>query len=297
MDDGLQAARMLDGVANGHKCPDRLDRSMPRLASILFLAAFAVSGCLAEHRQPPAPTLEPPAPAPMESDLAWELTDCAYANWIIPADRAALQGHLPAGFEPEPLGLVPGSDQAFVGVLAMDCAPANGSSERTSFGSIFTGVRAPGQFPAPAGGQYWRFASLDSDADFRSELTGRGIPVEDGMTRAAATPGGQASTWEAMLHLDSQGHLAMTGIAVTPPGTPSAVSFREFSNSTHGLAVWNATATSTAVYTGQGIWSSDAGSFVEQVTGLRQGAASFTAGTWSIKGSIASVHWPAGHVH
>lgn len=254
----------------------------------LALALPLLAGCSAPAAQAdPAPAqAEPPQPMP----LVWGLLDCEAITWQVPVPASRLAARLPAGYAPMPAadtpagGVPAGVDQAAtLGFEAVECAQAFGSHETVvrsiPFARVFTPVvPPPGDADGRSGAQHafvWEL--LVPDDAWRDRLTAHGLPATDGGTLVGPTAQGFAGR----MAIDGVGTFSINGRPGDEQPAPDAP-FRDFTLADGGVAALVGQRETLRAATGVGLWSVSAGSWVAEVLGGTQGAATLQYAHYTI---------------
>lgn len=238
-----------------------------RLAALLVAGTALLAGCTAV----PNPVPDPGAAAAPPT-IPWGITDCTFLIGIIPFDPPAGQEYLPEGFafavgDGLPLPVQAPLDRATLGVEAFACpsgAGLNGTVAPLAYGSQYFNVIPPERLSkGEDAGHFLKLTVLIPDADRRAALEAVGADVTGGEVALAATPAGMEGT----LTLDTVGTFTFQAVN-QPPREGATFPFREFTPTADGrLVQWDATATSTDVFGGQGILEVPADSIAARLGG------------------------------
>lgn len=248
----------------------------------LLLSVPLMAGCLAGPGPAVASDVAPPA-APEQVPLVWDLTDCEALSWEVPVPASRLATRLPPGFSPMPVGPTDGTTPAGVervavlGFEAVECAAGFGTHERIArslpFARLYTPVVPPqDQADNRPGAQHaFVWAAVVSDDAWRQRLLAHGLPVVDGGTLVGPT----AQGYSGRMALDGIGTFSFDG---RNDGNDQALGdepFRDFTPATGGLAAWVGARESLRTTNGVGLWQASSGSWVAEVLGATEGAATF----------------------
>lgn len=235
-------------------------------APVLLALAAVLAGCAAVPTPPPAGGSAGPGTIP------WAITDCTFLIGLIPFDPAEGQDLLPEGFafrtgDGLPLPVEVPVSRATLGVEAFACASGaglTGTVTPLAYGSVYFNVDPPEELRAPDGAPHFlKLSVLVPDAERRAALEAVGADVAGGEVALEATPGGMSGT----LTLDTVGTFTYQSVD-QPPREGASFPFREFTPAADGrLVQWDATATSSDVFSGQGLLEAPAGSIPARLGG------------------------------
>lgn len=259
-----------------------------RAWAVLLLVTAGLTGCLGGPADPP-PGADQGAPGAGSTVVGWDLLGCTALVWFVPADAEAVAAALPEGFTPRgviglPVGDAPPGIDAYLGFEAFTCDTGQGLDgpvEDMTYATVFTSVDPPEELRVDGVGDqhYYKWHVLVPDQPRRDLLQDAGVPAVDGRVDLAQTVPG---VWSATVDLDGIGTVSIEGPAQgEPQPTDAEIPFAEFTPATGGLALWQATASDISRTGGTGTWAVPEGSWMADVLGASQGAASFDLDLWS----------------
>lgn len=263
---------------------------MLRLAAAAILGLF-LAGCAGAPMANPAtePAAAKQAPAAW---LDWSQADCQSMTWSVPVLASSLQPYLPTGFEPSPGDApVAAGQAATLGFRAVECATGFGEEEMlrsVQSGVLFTPVLPPAELRDERFATRYSFVwdTLVAKDEWRAAAAGWGMPVHDG----GALVGPTAQGWTGALAMDRVGTFTATGRTVDGERPVEDRESRAVTLGGQGFALWDSSMEDLRVSTGVGVWSASPESWVAQVLGATQGAATFELAAWNLPRAL--VHWP-----
>lgn len=267
--------------------------TLPLLVALL-LSLVVLPGCATHPVAPPSSTATVPtvpSHAPLRS-LDWRQADCEAMEWTVPVRSTSLQPYLPDGFQPQafdgPTGF---GAAAWLGFRAVECSSGLGQDKimrSVQTGMLFTPVIPPAELRDDrfAGMYEFGWDILVAPDSWRSAAAPWGMPLHDG----GCLVGPSAQGWTGELAMDRVGTFAMTG-RTGGAGQPEAPrDLRMITKGAQGFALWDRTEDNRTTANGAGLWTVTPGSWVAQVLGSTQGAATFHVDDYDLPD--AWVHWP-----
>lgn len=216
--------------------------------------------------------------------LPWGLEECRYIvsfGWV---DGDRLSPYLPEGYVPRPDPQAPDPEaDTWFGFDLMTCASGvglNGTVAPVEFGFLWAAADPPEvylQDDVPESEHYPKWDVLVPDAERRSALAARGVPVRTGSATIAQT----GPVLDGALTLDGLGTFTVTAVPAVERTSPFEGSFAKISTAEDGAAVWRASANSGERMSGWALLSFEAGSWPTDVIGGDQLVGQFHSGTWS----------------
>jgi hypothetical protein len=263
-------------------------------AALLALAFLA--GCAA----PPTPadgTAEAAGPVLGPRVLDWSQAECEAITWSVPVTAAALQPHLPSGFEPSPPEASPApaspgvAGAATLGFRAVECNYGFGEAKvlrSMQSGLLFTPVLPPAELREERFASHYAFGwdLLVASESWRAAARPWGLPVGDG----GAMVGPTAQGWTGSLAIDGVGAFSMTGRPFDKGQPAAGFEARTITGGSQGFALWDSETANRTVSTGVGTWTVSPESWVATVLGATSGLATFEHATFDLPS--AWVHWP-----
>lgn len=266
-------------------------RSAAALLALAFLAGCAQAPAPASGLAEDAGASTPP----VLRVLDWSQADCESITWSVPVTAAALQPHLPSGFEPSPPEASPASPgisgAATLGFRAVECSYGFGEEKvlrSMQSGLLFTPVLPPAELREERFASHYSFGwdLLVASEAWRAAAGPWELPVGDG----GAMVGPTAQGWTGSLAIDGVGAFSMTGRPFDKAQETGGFEARTITTGSRGFALWDSETVNRSVSTGIGTWTVSPESWVATVLGTTSGLATFEHATYDMPSAL--VHWP-----
>jgi hypothetical protein len=259
------------------------------------LVLVLLGGCLTHPAPAPGPAARPvPQAAVAPRALDWRAMGCQAMTWSVPVLASDLQPYLPEGFKPAPAQTSAGAalDQAaMLGFQAVECGSGLGQKtvlRSVQTGTLFTAVLPPADLREDRFAGHYEFGwdILVAPDTWRAKAAGWGLPIHDG----GAELGPSAEGFTGAFAMDTVGTFTVSGRTVQGPAHLDDYESRTITRGAHGFAMWDASLENLTAATGVGVWDATPDSWVANLLGATQGAATFTLTRWDQPD--AAVHWP-----